>query len=98
MAIDPVTALLDIGGKVIDRLWPDPLQAAQAKLELVKLQQSRDLARIAGQMRAKRRDRELAFAQFRFLGERKLGKGLEAREREVSAARRGVAALITDCP
>jgi hypothetical protein len=50
MAIDPVSAMLDIGGKVIDRLWPDPVQAAQAKLELVKLQQSGDLAQIAGQL------------------------------------------------
>ncbi len=48
--IDPVTALLDVGGKVIDRLWPDPLQAAHAKLELIKLQQSGDLAQIAGQL------------------------------------------------
>jgi hypothetical protein len=39
-----------IGGKVIDPLWPDPLQAAQAKLELIKLQQSGDLAQIAGQL------------------------------------------------
>ncbi len=50
MAIDPVTALLDIGGKVIDRLWPDPVQAAQAKLELMKLQQSGELTQIAGQL------------------------------------------------
>ena len=50
MAIDPVTAMLDIGGKVIDRLWPDPVQAAQAKLELIRLQQSGDLAQIAGQL------------------------------------------------
>lgn len=47
MALDPVTALLDIGGKVIDRLWPDPAQAAAAKLELLKLQQSGELAQIA---------------------------------------------------
>jgi len=50
MSLDPVTALLDIGGKVIDRIWPDPTQAANAKLELFKLQQSGDLALIAGQM------------------------------------------------
>ena len=50
MAVDPVTALLDIGGKVIDRLWPDPVQAAQAKLELIKLQQSGELTQIAGQL------------------------------------------------
>ena len=50
MALDPVTALLDIGGKVIDRVWPDPIQAATAKLELIKLQQSGELAAMAGQM------------------------------------------------
>lgn len=47
MALDPVTAALTIGGKVIDRLWPDPAQAAVAKLELIKLQQSGELAQIA---------------------------------------------------
>lgn len=47
MALDPVTAALDIGGKVIDRLWPDPAHAAAAKLELLKLQQSGELAQIA---------------------------------------------------
>lgn len=50
MALDPVSALLDIGGKVIDRIWPDPIQAANAKLELVKLQQSGELAAMAGQL------------------------------------------------
>lgn len=51
MALDPVTALLDIGGKVIDRIWPDPTAAAAAKLELIKLQQSGELAAIAGQLK-----------------------------------------------
>lgn len=51
MALDPVTALLDIGGKVIDRIWPDPSQAANAKLELFKLQQSGELQEIAGQLK-----------------------------------------------
>lgn len=50
MSLDPVTALLDIGGKVIDRIWPDPVQAANAKFELFKLQQSGELAQMAGQM------------------------------------------------
>ena len=50
MALDPLSALLDIGSKVIDRVWPDPAQAAAAKLELFKLQQSGELAQIAGQM------------------------------------------------
>jgi hypothetical protein len=46
MALDPVTAMLDIGGKVIDRLFPDPNQAAAAKLELIRLQQSGELAQL----------------------------------------------------
>lgn len=50
MALDPLSALLDVGSKVIDRVWPDPAQAASAKLELMKLQQSGELALIAGQM------------------------------------------------
>lgn len=50
MSLDPITALLDIGGKVLDRLFPDPLQAAQAKLEMFKLQQSGELAQMTGQM------------------------------------------------
>lgn len=47
---DPVSVLLDIGGKVIDKIWPDPAQAATAKFELFKLQQSGELAQMAGQM------------------------------------------------
>lgn len=44
MAFDPVSALLEIGSKVIDRVFPDPTAAASAKLELIKLQQSGELA------------------------------------------------------
>lgn len=51
MSLDPVTALLDIGGKLIDRIWPDPTQAANAKFELFKLQQSGELQQIAGQLK-----------------------------------------------
>jgi len=50
MALDPVSALLDIGGKVLDRVFPDPAQQSAAKLELMKLQQSGELAQLAGQM------------------------------------------------
>ena len=49
MALDPISAALDIGGKLIDRLWPDPTQAAQAKLELLKMQQNGDLAAMTAQ-------------------------------------------------
>ena len=48
--MDPITAVLDIGSKVIDRLWPDPVQRDAAKLELFKLQQAGELAQITGQL------------------------------------------------
>jgi len=48
--IDPISAALGLGGKLIDRLWPDPAQADAAKLELLKLQQSGELAQITGQL------------------------------------------------
>lgn len=47
MALDPISVALDIGGKLIDRLWPDPAQRDAAKLELLKMQQSGDLAQLA---------------------------------------------------
>ena len=49
MSFDPVSAALDIGGKVIDRVWPDPAQKDAAKLELMKLYQNGDLAVLAAQ-------------------------------------------------
>lgn len=46
----PIDAVLNIGGKVIDRLWPDPTEAAAAKLKLMELQQSGDLAEMEAAM------------------------------------------------
>lgn len=43
-------SLFDIGTKVFDRLFPDPAQADAAKLELLKMQQSGELAQMTGQM------------------------------------------------
>jgi hypothetical protein len=48
MALDPVTALLEVGSKVIDKIWPDQTEASKAKLELLKLAQSGELAELAG--------------------------------------------------
>lgn len=50
MAIDPITAALDIGSKLIDKLWPDPTQRDQAKLQLLTLQQNGELAQMTGQL------------------------------------------------
>ena len=49
MAIDPISAVLDIGGKLIDRLWPDATQRDAAKLELLKMQQTGELAQLAAE-------------------------------------------------
>lgn len=49
MAIDPISAVLDIGGKLIDRLWPDATQRDAAKLELLKMQQNGELAQLAAE-------------------------------------------------
>ena len=43
----PLTALLDVGGKLIDKLIPDPEAKAKAQLELATLAQSGELAKMA---------------------------------------------------
>lgn len=52
----PILALIPVVEKIFDRVMPDPQQAANAKLELIKLQQSGDLAQLAS-------DTELAKGQ-----------------------------------
>ena len=44
--MEPITAILAIGGKLIDRLWPDPEQAAQAKIQLLEMAQKGELAQL----------------------------------------------------
>lgn len=56
MALDPITAALDIGGRLIDKLWPDPAQRDIAKLKLMELQQSGELALLSA-------DTQLALGQ-----------------------------------
>jgi hypothetical protein len=48
MAADPVTAALNIGGQLIDRLWPDPEKRDQAKLALMEMAQKGELAELTG--------------------------------------------------
>jgi len=45
----PLTALLDVGGKLIDKLIPDPQAKAKAQLELAKLAQDGELAKMANE-------------------------------------------------
>lgn len=49
MAFDPVTAAFELGGKLLERLFPDPTQRSAAQLELLKMQQSGELAVIAAE-------------------------------------------------
>jgi hypothetical protein len=46
MAFDPVTVGLEIGSKLIDRLWPDPEKRDLAKLELMKLAAQGELGQL----------------------------------------------------
>ena len=47
-AQDPVTAVLNVGSKIIDRLWPDPAQRDAAKLALLEMTQKGELAEFTG--------------------------------------------------
>ena len=49
MAFDPISSAFDLGSKIIDRVWQDPAKKAEAYLELRRLEQSGDLAIMAGQ-------------------------------------------------
>lgn len=48
MAADPLTAALNLGGQLIDRLWPDPDKRDQAKLALMEMAQKGELAELTG--------------------------------------------------
>jgi len=43
----PLGAILDIGSKLVDKFFPDPAQAEQAKLKLLEMQQTGELAQLA---------------------------------------------------
>ena len=63
MAFDPVSAVFDVGGKLIDRLWPDPAQRDAAKLKLMELQQSGALAQLAAETDLKKGAAEIVKAE-----------------------------------
>lgn len=47
MSFDPVTAVLDVGSKLIGHFFPDPKDAAAAQLKLAELAQTGQAAQIA---------------------------------------------------
>jgi len=46
----PILDILNIGGKIIDKIFPDANAAEQAKLKLLELQQSGELAKMQADM------------------------------------------------
>ena len=52
MSFDPITALLDVGGKLIDKLLPDPEAKLKAKVELEKMAQDGELTELQTRMSA----------------------------------------------
>jgi hypothetical protein len=52
MSFDPLTAILDVSGKVLDKFFPDPVEKEKAKMELYKLQQEGQFKEIEVQMSA----------------------------------------------
>ena len=42
----PIGAILDIGSKLVDKFFPDPAQAEQAKLQLLTMSQNGELAQL----------------------------------------------------
>jgi uncharacterized membrane protein (DUF106 family) len=45
--MDPISAILGVGMKLVDKFFPDPEQKAKAQLELMQMQQNGELAQIA---------------------------------------------------
>lgn len=58
MAFDPISSLLDVGGKLIDKLIPDPEAKAKAQLELAKLAQEGELAKLANETELFKNDQD----------------------------------------
>lgn len=52
MALDPITAGMDLIGKAIDRFVPDPAQAAQAKIAMYQAERAGDMEAVRVAMSA----------------------------------------------
>lgn len=50
MAFDPVSTIVEVAGKVLDKIFPDPIAQANARLELLKLQQNGELASLTAEV------------------------------------------------
>ena len=50
MAADPATAIIELGHGIIDKIWPDPVEAAKAKLALATAERNGDLEELKTSM------------------------------------------------
>lgn len=60
----PLTALLEVGGKLIDKLIPDPEAKAKAQLELAKMAQDGELAKMANETAVYKAEQENVTARW----------------------------------
>lgn len=51
MTFDPITAALELGTSLINKIWPDPAQQAAATLKLKELAQQGDLAQLNAEVK-----------------------------------------------
>lgn len=52
MNVPIIDGILDIGGKVIDKIWPDPVERQKAKAALLEMQQKGELKELETRMSA----------------------------------------------
>ena len=52
MALDPISAILETGSTIIDKIWPDADEAEKRKLELAQLAHSGDMARLQAEVQS----------------------------------------------
>jgi len=60
----PLTALLEVGGKLIDKLIPDPEAKAKAQMELAKMAQDGELAKMANETAVYKAEQENVTARW----------------------------------
>lgn len=52
LSIPVIDGLLDVGGKLIDKIWPDPAEREKAKAQLLQMQQNGELKELETRMSA----------------------------------------------
>lgn len=52
ISIPVIDGLLDVGGKLIDKIWPDPAEREKAKAQLLQMQQNGELKELETRMSA----------------------------------------------